>query len=100
ITIFTVGLAKKVLLADTAARYATPLFDAVAAGAHPDLLTAWGSALAYTAQLYFDFAGYSDMAIGAGLLFGIRLPVNFESPYKATSIIDFWHRWARPLSPF
>jgi alginate O-acetyltransferase complex protein AlgI len=100
ITIFTLGLAKKVLMADTVARYATPLFDVVASGAHPDLLTAWGAALAYTAQLYFDFAGYSDMAIGAGLLFGIRLPVNFESPYKATSIIDFWHRWHITLSRF
>jgi alginate O-acetyltransferase complex protein AlgI len=99
-TIFTIGLTKKVLLADTAARYATPLFDAVAAGAHPDLLSAWGSALAYTAQLYFDFSGYSDMAIGAGLLFGIRLPINFASPYKATSIIDFWHRWHVTLSRF
>src|SRR5438094_236174 len=92
VTIFTIGLAKKVLLADTAALYASPLFDAVAAGAHPDVLAAWGSALAYTAQLYFDFSGYSDMAIGGGLLFGIRLPLNFASPYKAESIIEFWHR--------
>ncbi len=93
VTIFTIGLAKKVMLADTAALYASPLFDAVAAGARPDALAAWGAALAYTAQLYFDFSGYSDMAIGAGLLFGIRLPVNFASPYRAESIIDFWHRW-------
>src|SRR2546428_9669070 len=100
VTIFTIGLAKKVLLADTAALYASPLFDAVAAGARPDALTAWGSALAYTAQLYFDFSGYSDMAIGAGLLFGIRLPVNFASPYRAESIIDFWHRWHISLSRF
>jgi alginate O-acetyltransferase complex protein AlgI len=100
VTIFTIGLAKKVLLADTAALYASPLFDAVAAGARPDALAAWGSALAYTAQLYFDFSGYSDMAIGAGLLFGIRLPVNFASPYRAESIIDFWHRWHITLSRF
>jgi D-alanyl-lipoteichoic acid acyltransferase DltB (MBOAT superfamily) len=100
VTIFTIGLAKKVLLADTAALYASPLFDAVAAGARPNALAAWGSALAYTAQLYFDFSGYSDMAIGGGLLFGIRLPVNFASPYKADSIIDFWHRWHITLSRF
>src|SRR5437773_12566300 len=100
VTIFTIGLAKKVMLADTAALYASPLFDAVAAGARPDALAAWGAALAYTAQLYFDFSGYSDMAIGAGLLFGIRLPVNFASPYRAESIIDFWHRWHITLSRF
>ncbi len=100
VTIFTIGLAKKVLLADTAALFASPLFDAVAAGARPDMLAAWGSALAYTAQLYFDFSGYSDMAIGGGLLFGIRLPVNFASPYKAESIIEFWHRWHITLSRF
>jgi alginate O-acetyltransferase complex protein AlgI len=100
VTIFTIGLAKKVMLADTAALYASPGFDAVAAGARPDALAAWGAALAYTAQLYFDFSGYSDMAIGAGLLFGIRLPVNFASPYRAESIIDFWHRWHITLSRF
>jgi alginate O-acetyltransferase complex protein AlgI len=100
VTIFMIGLAKKVLLADTAARYASPLFDAVAAGAHPDVLAAWGAALAYTVQLYFDFSGYSDMAIGGGLLFGIRLPINFASPYKAESIIEFWHRWHITLSRF
>jgi alginate O-acetyltransferase complex protein AlgI len=100
VTIFTIGLAKKVMLADTAALYASPVFDAVASGARPDALTAWGAALAYTAQLYFDFSGYSDMAIGAGLLFGIRLPVNFASPYRAESIIDFWHRWHITLSRF
>jgi alginate O-acetyltransferase complex protein AlgI len=100
VTIFTIGLAKKVVLADTAALYASPLFDAVAAGVRPDALAAWSAALAYTAQLYFDFSGYSDMAIGAGLLFGIRLPVNFASPYQAESIIDFWHRWHITLSRF
>jgi alginate O-acetyltransferase complex protein AlgI len=100
VTIFTIGLAKKVILADTAALYASPVFDAVAAGARPDALTAWSAALAYTTQLYFDFSGYSDMAIGAGLLFGIRLPVNFASPYKADSIIEFWHRWHITLSRF
>lgn len=100
LTIFIIGLAKKVLLADTVASYVAPGFDAAAAGAHLDFFAAWRSALAYTAQLYFDFSGYSDMAIGAALLFGIRLPVNFASPYKATSIIDFWRRWHITLSRF
>jgi len=100
VTIFTIGLAKKVLLADTAALYASPVFDAIAAGARPDVLVTWGAALAYTAQLYFDFSGYSDMAIGGGLLFGIRLPINFASPYKAASIIEFWRRWHLTLSRF
>jgi alginate O-acetyltransferase complex protein AlgI len=100
VTIFAIGLAKKVLLADTVALYATPGFEAAARGATLDLLTAWSSALAYTVQLYFDFSGYSDMAIGAALLFGIRLPVNFASPYKAASIIDFWRRWHITLSRF
>ncbi len=100
ITIFSIGLAKKVLLADSAARFATPQFQAVAAGARLDLLAAWSAALSYTAQLYFDFSGYTDMAIGAGLLFGIRLPLNFASPYKSASITEFWRRWHITLSRF
>jgi len=100
ITIFTIGLAKKVLFADTAALYASPQFVAVAAGARLDLLAAWSAAFAYTAQLYFDFSGYSDMAIGSALLFGIRLPVNFNSPYKSANIIEFWRRWHITLSRF
>ncbi len=100
VTIFVIGLAKKVLLADSVAEYATPGFDAAAHGAELGFFAAWSSALAYTAQLYFDFSGYSDMAIGAALLFGIRLPVNFDSPYRATSIIEFWRRWHMTLSRF
>lgn len=100
ITLFIIGLTKKVLLADAAAGYATPQFDAVAAGTQLDFIAAWSAALAYTAQLYFDFSAYSDMAIGLGLLFGIRLPLNFASPYKATNIIDFWRRWHMTLSRF
>ncbi len=100
ITIFAIGLAKKVLLADAAAVYASPQFSAVASGARLDFLAAWSAALAYTAQLYFDFSGYSDMAIGAALMFGIRLPVNFDSPYKSANIIEFWHRWHITLSRF
>jgi alginate O-acetyltransferase complex protein AlgI len=100
VTIFAIGLAKKVLLADTAAAFATPQFNAAAAGIKLDFLAGWSGALAYTAQLYFDFSGYSDMAIGTALLFGIRLPVNFASPYKAASIIDFWRMWHITLSRF
>ncbi len=87
-------------MADTAAGYASPQFNAVAMGVQLDFFAAWSAALAYTAQLYFDFSGYSDMAIGIALLFGIRLPLNFASPYKATNIIDFWRRWHITLSRF
>jgi D-alanyl-lipoteichoic acid acyltransferase DltB (MBOAT superfamily) len=100
IGIFVLGLAKKTVLADTIATYATPVFRAAQAGAEPTLFEAWGGALAYTFQLYFDFAGYSDMAIGLALMFNIRLPINFNSPYKATNIIDFWRRWHITLSRF
>lgn len=100
ISIFAIGLAKKVLLADTAALYATPAFEAASNGVVLDATSAWCAALAYTTQLYFDFSGYCDMAIGAALMFGIRLPVNFASPYKASSIIEFWRRWHITLSRF
>jgi len=93
-TIFFIGLFKKVVLADGIAPYATPAFDAAAAGDTLQFFQAWGGALAYTMQLYFDFSGYSDMAIGLSLLFGISLPLNFHSPYKAVNIIEFWRRWA------
>lgn len=99
-TIFIIGLSKKVLLADTVAQYATPHFDAVLTGVHLGFWTAWSAVLAYTAQIYFDFSAYSDMAIGIGLLFGIHLPVNFDSPYKSKSIIEFWRRWHITLSRF
>jgi len=97
LSIFVVGLAKKVLLADSLAPLAVPVF---AAGAHPQLLEAWIGVLAYTFQLYFDFSGYSDMAIGLSLLFGVRLPLNFSSPYKARNISEFWRRWHMTLSRF
>jgi alginate O-acetyltransferase complex protein AlgI len=100
LTVFTIGLAKKVLLADNLALYATPVFDAASAGVALDAVTAWLGALAYTLQLYFDFSGYSEMAVGTALLFGIRLPLNFASPYQATSIIEFWRRWHMTLSRF
>lgn len=100
LSIFVIGLAKKVLLADALADFSTPVFDAVRAGAQPMLFEAWVGALAYSLQLYFDFSGYSDMAIGLSLMFNVRLPLNFDSPYKATSIIEFWRRWHMSLSRF
>ena len=100
VAIFVVGLFKKVVLADTVAAWASPVFNAAAAGALPDAADAWGGALAYTLQIYFDFSGYTDMAIGAAWLFGIRLPENFAAPYRSTSIIDFWRTWHMTLSRF
>ncbi|MBI4696550.1 MAG: MBOAT family protein [Gammaproteobacteria bacterium] len=100
LSIFTIGLVKKVLFADNVAVYASPVFAAAAHGDAPTLLEAWSGALAYALQLYFDFSGYSDMAIGGSRLFGIVLPLNFDSPYKATSIVDFWRRWHMTLSRF
>ena len=97
LTIFFIGLAKKVLIADQIAVYVGPVFDL-----QQDLnfFQAWGGAVAYTLQLYFDFSGYSDMAIGLSRLFGIKLPLNFDSPYKARNAIDFWRRWHMTLSRF
>jgi D-alanyl-lipoteichoic acid acyltransferase DltB (MBOAT superfamily) len=97
LTIFFIGLFKKVVVADGVAPYASPLFGHPGA---PDLLAAWGGALAYTFQLYFDFSGYSDMAIGLSRVFGVKLPLNFDSPYKAQNIVDFWRRWHMTLSRF
>jgi D-alanyl-lipoteichoic acid acyltransferase DltB (MBOAT superfamily) len=98
--IFTVGLFKKVILADGIAVYASPVFSEAEAGVALTLFSAWGGALAYTLQLYFDFSGYSDMAIGVALMFGIQLPINFNSPYKSQNIIEFWRRWHITLSRF
>jgi D-alanyl-lipoteichoic acid acyltransferase DltB (MBOAT superfamily) len=100
LSIFFIGLFKKTVLADGVAPYGSSVFDAAAAGETLSFFVAWGGALAYTMQLYFDFSGYSDMAIGAARLFGIRIPLNFHSPYKATSIIEFWRRWHMTLSRF
>ncbi len=98
VAIFVVGLAKKVLLADNLVTGANLVFNAADHGAHLSTASAWLGTVAYTLQIYFDFSGYSDMAIGLGLLFGLCLPVNFNSPYKSTSIIDFWRRWHISLS--
>lgn len=95
--IFSIGLFKKVVIADTFAIWATQGFDGATT---LNLFEAWGTSLSYTFQLYFDFSGYTDMAIGLALLFNIKLPINFNSPYKATNIQDFWQRWHMTLSRF
>lgn len=95
--VFSIGLFKKVVIADTFAIWATNGFDM---SEQLNLIEAWITSLSYTFQLYFDFSGYTDMAIGAALLFNIKLPINFNSPYKATSIQDFWRRWHITLSRF
>ncbi len=95
--IFSIGLFKKVVIADTFAVFATQGFDVTTT---LNLFEAWATSLSYTFQLYFDFSGYADMAIGAALLFNIRLPQNFNSPYKATGMIDFWKRWHITLTNF
>jgi alginate O-acetyltransferase complex protein AlgI len=98
--IFALGLIKKVVLADGISPYADAIFNGAANGFRPDCLEAWIGALAYTFQLYFDFSGYSDMAIGLSWMLNIRLPYNFNSPYKARNIADFWRRWHMTLSAF
>jgi alginate O-acetyltransferase complex protein AlgI len=100
LTLFVIGLFKKVVLADNMALYATPVFDAAEQGRALGFFEAWQGTLAYTLQLYFDFSGYSDMAVGLARMFGIVLPINFYSPYKASNIIAFWHRWHITLSRF
>ena len=99
--IFAVGLFKKVVVADSLAPHVNDIFKFAARQDYDlSIRDAWIGALSYTLQLYFDFSGYSDMAIGLGRMFGFRLPTNFNSPYKATSIIDFWRRWHITLSLF
>lgn len=95
--IFSIGMFKKVVIADSFAVWADAGFDG---GQQLSFFAAWAASLSYTFQLYFDFSGYCDMAIGASLLFNIWLPINFDSPYKALSIQDFWRRWHITLSHF
>ena len=95
--IFSIGLFKKVVIADSFAVWATNGFDKATV---LNLFEAWATSLSYTFQLYFDFSGYCDMAIGAALLFNIKLPINFNSPYKVLNIQDFWRRWHITLSRF
>ncbi len=98
--LFAIGLGKKVLFADQFGSWATNAFRAVDSGATLSLVEAWLGVTCFALQIYLDFSGYSDMAIGLARMFGVKLPVNFNSPYKATSIIDFWRRWHMTLSRF
>ena len=100
ISVFIMGLAKKTLIADEIAPVARAVFASADYGTQIEFFRAWGGALAYAMQIYFDFSGYCDMAIGISILFGVRLPLNFNSPYKARSIVDFWRRWHMTLSRF
>jgi len=99
-TIFALGLFKKVVLADNIAPFASPVFAIAANGGSLSMLEAWGGVLAFTFQLYFDFSAYSDMAIGLSRLFGVKLPLNFNSPYKSVNMVEFWRRWHMTLSRF
>lgn len=100
ITLFTIGLAKKTLIADNLAPFADAIFNAAGRGTHLGPTDAWLGTLFFAFQIYFDFSAYSDMALGSSVMLGIRLPVNFHSPYKAASIIEFWRRWHISLSAF
>jgi D-alanyl-lipoteichoic acid acyltransferase DltB (MBOAT superfamily) len=98
LTIFTLGLAKKILLADSLAPHANLVFDTAAAGEPVTGAAAWGACFAFVLQIYFDFSGYSDMAVGLGLFFNYRLPINFGAPLRSTSVAEFWRRWHVTLS--
>jgi alginate O-acetyltransferase complex protein AlgI len=95
--IFAIGLFKKVMLADTFRDFVGPIYEAHFLPSFPD---AWGATLAFALQVYFDFSGYSDMAIGLARMFGVRFPENFDSPYKCTNMVEYWHRWHITLSFF
>lgn len=99
-TLFAIGLFKKIVLADGIAPVANAVFTVVDQGGNVPIEAAWLGAIAYTFQIYFDFSGYCDMALGLALMFGIRLPINFNSPYRALSIVEFWRRWHITLSRF
>ena len=98
--LLSVGLFKKVILADTIAEYVTPVFSDAAAGKPISLLFAWAAAVGFTLQMYFDFSGYSEMALGLARMVGIKLPMNFNSPLKALSVVDYWSRWHITLTRF
>ena len=100
LTLFVIGLAEKLLIADAFSPFAVELFDTGISGSSPSLEVAWVGVLAYTLQIYFDFSGYSDMAVGISKLFGIDLPYNFNAPYRSRNIIEFWRRWHMTLSEF
>lgn len=100
LAIFVLGLAKKILIADTMSHYVTKVYDAVDAGIEPSFIESWVGSIGFTFQIYFDFSAYSEMAIGLALILGLRLPVNFMSPYRARSMIEFWRCWHITLSNF
>jgi D-alanyl-lipoteichoic acid acyltransferase DltB (MBOAT superfamily) len=100
IAILTAGLFKKLVLADNLSPYTIAIFGAVDGGLDVGIFEVWGALVAFSFQLYFDFSGYCDMAIGLGLMFGIRLPINFNSPYKAMTIAGYWRRWNMTLGRF
>ncbi len=100
LTLLFFGLFKKVVLADNIAPLVTPIYEHSAAAGNTPFLLAWMAAVGFTLQLYFDFSGYTDMALGLARFFGIRLPPNFNSPLRASSIIDFWLRWHMTLTRF
>lgn len=100
IALFTIGLFKKLVIADTLAPYADAAFSAAAAGQSLSIGSAWSGALAYAFQLYFDFSGYCDMAIALGFLLGVRLPLNFNSPFRSSNVAEFWQRWHMTLTRF
>ena len=98
--LFAIGLFKKIVIADSFAKWANAGFSAVENGQILNIFESWATSLSYTFQLYFDFSGYCDMAVALGLLFNIRLPINFNSPYKALNITDFWRKWHITLGSF
>lgn len=100
LTLFSFGLFKKLVLADSIAPFADAMFRTAESGGNLSVLNAWLGAVAYTLQLYFDFSGYTDMALALGFMVGLRLPLNFNSPLTATSIIDFWRRWHITMTRF
>ena len=100
LTLLFFGLFKKVVFADSLAKYVTPMYDHAGTGAGTSFLFAWMAAIGFTLQIYFDFSGYTDMALGLARFFGIKLPQNFNSPLRASSIIDFWLRWHMTLTRF
>lgn len=98
--LFAMGLFKKTVIADSFALWTGPIFEAAYTGAHPTAASAWGAAFGYTLQIYFDFSGYSDMAIGVARMFGLLLPLNFFSPFRSRSIVELWRRWHITLGRF
>jgi len=100
LTMFVMGLFKKVVIADEIAQWPDAIFGAAGRGEAPTTVEAWIGMIGFTMQVYYDFSGYSDMALGLGRMFGIRLPMNFDSPLKATGVSEFWRRWHMTLSRF